>query len=109
MVCYVLMQVGKNQQQFQHSVTLLGSPHSPLVVQIIDNRKRIGEQPLKPKCINRLASAATLQGLIGSDKRLIQEMIKAQLFRDKARGIELAQEILRQLPGSEALITHPIA
>jgi hypothetical protein len=80
------MQIREDQQQLEHSVTLVGIALSRLLVQIIHDGKRIGEQPFETYRVDRLAGAAALEGLVGPDECLIEKMVQAELFRAETAG-----------------------
>jgi hypothetical protein len=80
------MQIREDQQQLEHSVTLVGIALSRLLVQIIHDGKRIGEQPFETYRVDRLTGAAALKRLVGPHERFVEEMIQAELFRAETAG-----------------------
>ena len=79
MVSDVFMKVCKDQKQFEHTVPLFRLRLVSALFQILDDRQRIRQQPLKSVRINRAAFTAAGQCLIRADKSFIHEMIEAQL------------------------------
>jgi len=84
MMRHVFMQVGHDQQQFQHSITLLRIRLGSTLFKIFYGRERVGKQPFQAVRVDKVSFATTLHRVIGADKGFIQKMIEAQLLAGKA-------------------------
>lgn len=74
---HVFMQIGKDQQKFEHSVALVGIALGRFVVQVVHDRQRVRQQPLKAQRIDRIARPGTLQSLIRTRECFIQKVVQA--------------------------------
>lgn len=80
MVRDVLMKVGQDQKQFEHTLALIGIGLFGALLEIVDDQQGVGKQPLEGFWIDGMASTAALQRLIGTNERLVQEVVETELF-----------------------------
>ena len=84
---HVLVQVCKNQQEFEHAVALVGIRFGCAFFEILDDRKGIGEQPFQRFGIYRKPAPATVKSLAGTQERFVHEMIQTKLLaRERERN-----------------------
>jgi hypothetical protein len=76
----IFMEICQDQEELEHAVALLGIRRIRALFEILDDGQRIGEKPLKVCRLHGNAAAATIERLIGAHERLIEEVIKAELF-----------------------------
>lgn len=82
MVRDVFVEIGEDQQEFEHAVALKRTRRLRSIVQVIDDHQRVGEQPFERPGIDRVPGAAILKGSIRADKSLVEEMVEAELFSE---------------------------
>jgi len=99
MMSHILVQVCHDQQQFQHSITLLRVGFGRTLFKIFYGRERVGKQPFQATRVDKVSFAAALHRVIGADKSFIQKMVEAQLL---AR--ETSRDWIRT-PGPSAIST----
>lgn len=82
----VFMQIGEDQQQFEHPVALFGVRFVGLFFQILDRCKRIGQKPLEICLCQWAPFPAAVQGVVCAHERLVEKMIQAELLgRQRSR------------------------
>jgi hypothetical protein len=84
MVRDVLLDVGENQKQLEHAITLVGIGLIGALFEILDHRESIGEQPFETRGVYGAAAAATLEGVVGAHESFVEEVIEAKLFGGKS-------------------------
>jgi hypothetical protein len=84
MVRYVFVQIGEDQQQFEHAVALIGIGRLRPFFQIVDDGQGVGQQPFERLGIDGLSGPAILKGSVGAHKGLVQEVVEAKLFRGES-------------------------
>jgi hypothetical protein len=90
MMRHILMQVCHDQEQFQHSITLLRIGLGRTLFEVSHRRERVRKQPFQAARVDKVSFAAALHRVIGANKSFIQKMVEAQLlagktFRDRIR------------------------
>jgi len=85
MVGDVFLQVGKDQEQFEHPIALLGGGIGAPILQVFNDRQGVRQQPLKSVGVDRQAVAALLEGLTGADKCFVEKVFQAEPLAGKSR------------------------
>jgi hypothetical protein len=85
MVRHILVKVRKDQQQFEHAITLLRLRFVGAFFQILNCGQRIRKQPLETIFGERSTFTAACKGLIRAQKSFIQKMIEAELRAGERR------------------------
>jgi hypothetical protein len=85
MVRDVLVKVRKDQQEFEHPVSLLRVWLARAHFEILDDRQGIGKQPFQAFRVAGNSTMAAVERLIGPLESFIQKMIQAKLFAGERR------------------------
>jgi len=80
MVRHVLVQVGQDQKELQHAISLIGIRLSCAFLEILHDSQRIREQPFQALWVRGNSAAAAIERLIRSMKGFIKKMIEAKLL-----------------------------
>src|SRR5271168_1807742 len=83
MVRHILMEVGKNQKQFEHAIALIGLRLVRGLFQIFDDGERIRKQPFEAAGIEGCAFAAACQSLVRADESVVEKVVEAKLNSTK--------------------------
>lgn len=87
MMRHVFVEIGEDQQEFEHAVALKRTRRLRSVFQVIDDHQRVGEQPFERPRVDRVPGAAILKGPIGAHKSFVEEVVEAKLFsQQRARN-----------------------
>lgn len=81
---YVLVQVGEDQQQFEHAVALLRVRYFRASLEIIYDHQRVRQQPFERFRIDGVAGAAALERLIRTHESFVKKMVQAKLFGNQS-------------------------
>lgn len=76
MVRDVFVQVRQDQEQFKHAVSLLGMRLTSLLLEILDDGKRVCQQPFDVIPIQRTPVAAAIERVIGAIESFVEKMVK---------------------------------
>lgn len=99
MVCDVFVQICEDEQQLQHTVPLLGIRIGGPCFEVLDDGQRVGQQPFNVAAFQRKSLAAPPQGMVGSQERLVQKMIEAELFGCQCWGDRVCARCPLTAPG----------
>src|SRR5580700_10428923 len=77
------MKIGEAEQKLEHAIPLVRVRVIGPSLQAVHHGEGIGEKPIHALGINRSALVPALQGLVRSNKSLIEKMVEAQLLRSK--------------------------
>jgi hypothetical protein len=80
MVRNVFVKIRKDQQQFEHTVTLIRIRCSCAVFEVLDDRECIREQPFQIVRIELFAPVSTFESFICAEKSFVEKMVQAKLF-----------------------------
>jgi hypothetical protein len=80
MMRHVFLQVRKDQKKFEHAVALVRVRLVRAFFEIFNHGERIRKQPFEAAGIDRFTPTEILQSAIGSNERLVEKMIEAELF-----------------------------
>lgn len=81
----VFVQIGDDQQEFEHSIALIGVGRVGAFFQVLDYRESIGKNPLEDFWLERPAVLAGLKRFLDPHERFVEKMVQAQLFGGKPR------------------------
>ena len=81
----ILVQIGKDQKKFEHSISQTPIGLDCRVFKVIDDCKRIGQQPFKPFRLDRAPLTAAIDGLIGANERFVEKVLETKSFACKSR------------------------
>ena len=110
MMCDILVQIRQHQQQIQHPLALLGNGITHFLLQILDNEKRVRQQPFQFGGGQGALFTAARKGVIGADERLVEKMIKAELLARKRSGDRVCTRALSAMSQDARIHGHtPIA
>jgi hypothetical protein len=76
----VFVQVRENEKEFEHSIALLRIRFAGAFFQVFHDREGVSEEPLEAFRVYGAAGTATLEGLVGANKSLVEEMVEAVLL-----------------------------
>jgi len=99
MVSGVLVKIGEAQQKLQHAVALLRLRLGRPFLEIRDDGESVGKKSFYYLGIDGAAFVKTLHELIGAEKRLVEEMIEADLFAREARRDQIGTRCSAANPG----------
>lgn len=87
MVRHIFVEIGEDQQEFEHAVALKGTRRLRSVFQVVDDHQRVGEQPFECPRVDRVPGAAVLESSIRAHKSFVEEVVEAKLFsQQRARN-----------------------
>jgi hypothetical protein len=85
MVRDIFLEIGEDQKQFQHAVAEFKVGFGGLIVEIIDNCQRVGQQPFEFGGVDGAAVAAKPQCVIGAEKRFVEKMVQTEALDVQSR------------------------
>jgi hypothetical protein len=108
MMRHIFVKVRDDQQQLEHAVALLGIRFAGTFFEILNDGQRVGQQPFEIALLYRIPHAASIEGVVGTVKRFIQEMIEAKLLRRQGgRDRVRARSLATATPNRCVHVTHP--
>ena len=99
MVGGVFVKIREAQQKLQHAVALLRLRLRRPFLKIGYDCEGVGEKPLHYLRVDGAAFAKTLHELIGTQKRLVEEMIEADSFAREAGRNQIGTRCSAANPG----------
>jgi hypothetical protein len=86
MMRHIFVKIGEHQEKLEHPVPVLRLRIAGLFFEVLDDGERVREQPFDIRWIHGAAFAAAAESLIGAEKRIVQEMLEAELFVRESCG-----------------------
>jgi len=99
MVRDVFVKICEDQQQFQHPVPLLWIWFACPGFEVLDDRKRIRQQPFDIRALQRTPLATSAERLVGAQKRFVEKMVKAEPLARQSRGDRVCTRCPLTAPG----------
>jgi len=108
MVRDVLVEIREDQQQLEHAIALFWLRLVGAFFQILHRCERVGEQPFQALFLQRGTFTATIESLIGAQKRFVEKMVKAKLRTSQGWRHRLSAPWTRATDGNSGFHPTPL-
>lgn len=85
MVRHIFMKVGELEKQFEHPVPVLRLGIARFLFEVLDDCKRVREEPFDIRGVHCATFAAAAKSLVGAKECVVQKMLEAELLGRKSR------------------------